>query len=153
MKSIIDVEGSRCIICCLLLITLFLFSSRQGQLVGDVYLLNICQLKSKFHVVVIDFNVNCKFWLECQLLKIINHSNFGEDRSHVANGVAEHLGVTLWILSFHPFILTNLLGFSLKKRLLYQINCKSNHNLVTCMQCTYTFDVHYGVLEYIRPYL
>jgi hypothetical protein len=70
---------------------LFLFSSRQGQIVGDVYLLNICRLKSKFCVVVIDFNVNFKFWIECQLLKIINHSNFGGNRSRVANGVAEHL--------------------------------------------------------------
>jgi hypothetical protein len=73
---------------------LFLFSLRQGQIVGDVYFLNICQLKSKFHVIVIYFNVNYKFRLECQLLKITNHFNFGEDRSHVANRVVEHLGVT-----------------------------------------------------------
>jgi len=108
MRSIINVKCSRCTICCLLLTMLFLFSSRQGKIVGDVYLLNICWLKSKFHVVVIDFNVNCKFWFECQLLKITNHSNFGGNKSCVASGVAEHLRS---LCDHYVFILSCWLNF------------------------------------------
>jgi hypothetical protein len=57
------------------------------------------------------------------------------------------------LLSLPSFLVDLFLGFLSKKRPLYQIYCKNNHNLVTSMWCTYMFYVHYIVLKYIKVYL
>jgi hypothetical protein len=57
------------------------------------------------------------------------------------------------ITKCYPSMLTRFLDFSFKKRPLYQINYKKNHNLLTSMYCTYTFDAHYNIFGYIKVYL